>query len=478
MSRPGGQREGQAEPTLPGVDIVVFGASGDLAERKIMPALGRIASRWNLRLVGAGRSQMRGEEFQDRVLSASGSRALAGSATWARLDYGAPESYRGLQDAIAPGGRPVVYYLATPPAVFPEILDALNQSGLVRRGDLNRVVVEKPFGHDVASAKELNRQLAELFDESQIYRIDHYLGKDTVQNLLAFRFSNPLFESVWNRNAIASIQITAAETEDIRQRAGYYDQVGAVRDVIQNHLLQILALVAMDAPSTMDPIDVRAAKYSLLRAVEPFAPAASVAGQYDGYLTTKGVSPDSRHETYAAVKVSIENWRWQEVPVFVRAGKALARDVTEVAVRLTDAPHLELAGRWLDSIPTMILFRLQPDPGILLRIGAKVPGPQFEMIPADLRLDYGALAKGPLPDAYENVLGEILRGEQSDFPGPGEIERSWEIVDPLLAEWESHGRPQTYPRSSWGPPAAEELIATQGGGRWIDADEDLSHTAA
>ncbi len=478
MGEPGGQPERLAVPSPPGVDFVLFGASGDLAERKIMPALGRLVSHWNLRLVGAGRTEMTREEFQDRVLSASGSRELTGGASWVRLDYGVPETYGGLRDAVAGDGRPVVYYMATPPAVVPMVVHALNESGLVRRGDPNRVVVEKPFGHDLASAKELNRQLAQLFDESQIYRIDHYLGKDTVQNLLAFRFSNPLFESVWNRNTIASIQITAAETEDIRQRAGYYDQVGAVRDVIQNHLFQILALVAMDAPSTMDPIDVRAAKYSLLRAVEPLEPASSVAGQYEGYLATKGVAPGSRRETYAAVKVSIENWRWQEVPVFVRAGKALARDVTDVVVRLKDAPHLELAGKWLDSIPTMIVFRLQPDPGILLRIGAKVPGPEFEMVPADLRLNYGEIAKGPLPDAYENVLGEILSGGQSDFPGPDEIERSWEIVDPLLAEWEAHGQPQIYPRGSSGPPAADELIATQGGGRWIDTPEDLPGSTA
>jgi glucose-6-phosphate 1-dehydrogenase len=463
--------EPQSEP---GVDVVVFGASGDLASRKIIPALGRLASRWQVRLIGAGRSDLTRRQFQDVVASSAGDGALASAADWTRLDYGADESYGGLRDAIAVDRRPVVFYLATPPSVFPLILNALNESGLVRRGDPNRVVVEKPFGHDLASAVALNRQLSQLFDESQIYRIDHYLGKDTVQNVVAFRFSNPLFESVWNRNTIGSIQITAAEEIDIVERAGYYDEVGAVRDMIQNHLLQILALIAMEAPSSMDPIDVRAAKHALLRAVEPLNPATSVAGQYDGYLAAKGVPAASRRETYAAAKVSIENWRWQEVPIFVRTGKALLRQATEVTIRLKDAPHLELAGQALESIPTLIAFRFQPDEGIVLRIGAKVPGPDFEMVPADLRFDYRDVAKEPLPDAYENVLGEILEGGQSGFPGPDEIERSWEIVDPLLSAWESRGRPHVYARGSWGPAAADELIAAQGGGRWIDSARDLS----
>jgi len=414
---------------------------------------------------------MNREQFRDLVATSSNSPSLAASATWIQLDYGAADSYRRLRDATSPDGRAMMFYLATPPGVFGPILSGLSACGLVRRGDRNRVVVEKPLGHDATSAAALNQELAQLFDESQVYRIDHYLGKDTVQNVLAFRFSNPLFESVWNRNFIDSIQITAAEQLDIGERAGYYDQVGAVRDMVQNHILQILALVTMEAPGSLDPVDTRAAKLALLRAVHPLDPAAAIAGQYEGYQRTERVPPDSRRETYAAARISVENWRWQGVPIFFRTGKALMRQVTEVIVRLKDAPRLRVGDAALDSIPTLVVLRIQPDEGILLRIGAKHPGPQFDLVPAALRLDYRSVARQRLPDAYDNVLGEILAGGQVEFPGPSEIERAWEIVDPLLGEWESHGRPETYARGSWGPRAADDLIATLGGGCWIDATD-------
>jgi glucose-6-phosphate 1-dehydrogenase len=455
--------------TGPGQDVVIFGASGDLSNRKILPALGHLAADRDLRVIGVGRRALAREQFQDLVARSSGRPALAASAEWIQLDYAAANSYRRLRDVVGSDGRSMVFYLATPPAIFGSILNGLSASDLVRRGDRNRVVVEKPLGHDAASAEALNQQLAQLFDESQVYRIDHYLGKDTVQNVLAFRFSNPLFESVWNRNFIDSIQITAAEELDIVERAGYYDQVGAVRDMVQNHVLQILALVAMEAPGSLNPVDTRAAKLALLRAVNPLEPAAAVAGRYDGYRQTEGVPPDSRRETYAAARVSIENWRWQGVPIFFRTGKALTRQVTEVVVRLKDAPRLRVGDTTLDSIPTLVVLRIQPDEGIILRIGAKHPGPQFELLPAALRLDYRAVARERLPDAYENVLGEILAGGQVEFPGPGEIVRAWEIVDPLLDEWESRGHPEVYARGSWGPLASDDLIASRGGGHWLDA---------
>lgn len=450
---------------------MIFGASGDLSNRKILPALGRLAENRDLRIVGVGRRAMSPQQFGDLVTRSSGRPALGASASWVQLDYADRDGYRRLSEARE-GDRSMVFYLATPPAVIGSILDGLSASALVRRGDANRVVVEKPLGHDAGSAADLNQQLAQLFDESQVYRIDHYLGKDIVQNLLAFRFSNPLFESVWNRSFVDSIQITVAEQIDIVERAGYYDEVGALRDIVQNHILQVLALVAMEAPTSLNPVDLRASKLALLRAVHPLDPAASVAGQYDGYRGTAGVPVDSRRETFAAGRIAIENWSWQGVPIFFRTGKAMARQVAEVVVRLKDTPRLRVGDRALGSIPALIVIRIQPDEGIALRIGAKHPGPQFELMPAVMRLDYRMAVK-ELPDAYDNVLGEILAGGQLEFPGPDEIVRAWEIVDPLLQEWESRGQPEIYSRGSWGPRAADELIAAHGAGQWLDATDLL-----
>jgi glucose-6-phosphate 1-dehydrogenase len=397
-------------------------------------------------------------------------RSWSAGADWVRLDYGEPGTYAGLRAALR--GDAAVYYLATPPNTFSPILSALASSGLARRGDRSRIVVEKPLGRDEASAHELNAQLAALFDESQVYRIDHYLAKDTVQNVLAFRFSNSLFETVWNRLFVDSIEITAAEQLDVGRRAGYYDNYGAVRDLMQNHMLQILALIAMDPPTTFDSPDIRDAKVRLLRAVRPLDPATAVRGQYEGYLDAEGVAPGSRRETYAAVQVAIDNWRWQGVPIFMRTGKALRRAITEAVIRFREAPQLQLEGRPVPCIPTLLVIRFQPHEEVALRIGAKVPGAQFELVPAGMLLDYRRLARGPLPDAYENVFAEVLEGGHSVFPGPDEIERSWQIVDPLLQSWEREGSPLPYARGTWGPPEADALVATHGGGHWTASGDE------
>jgi len=315
-------------------------------------------------------------------------------------------------------------------------------------------------------------ELAEAFSEDQIFRIDHYLAKDTVQNVLALRFSNSLFEPVWNRTLVESILITVAEEEGIGQRAGYYDHTGAVRDIIQNHVLQLLALITMDPPTTFDAEYVRRAKRSALRAMSPIDPATAVRGQYEGYLDEPSVAPDSRRETYAAARIVIENWRWDGVPIFVRTGKALRRRVTEVMIKLRDAPLLRIGGRRQRGVPTLIAIRIQPDEGISLRIGAKRPGTGFEVVPAGMRLDYSRLVKTTLPDAYENVLSEVLAGGHSAFPGAEEIELAWEIVDPLIRAWESGGHPESYPVGSWGPRAAEDLVAAGGAGRWIVSGDE------
>jgi glucose-6-phosphate 1-dehydrogenase len=453
-------------------DLVIFGASGDLARRKIIPALESLDGKVKgLRVLGAGRSKISTESFRELVGKASGSEKLASTADWVCLDYDSRDGYEDLRRLIKKD-RSVIFYLATPPQTFAGILEALNASGLSGRKAGHRIVVEKPLGQDAASARKLNSQLSELFSEDQIFRIDHYLAKDTVQNVLALRFSNSIFEPVWNRTMVQSIEITAAEEIGIGNRAGYYDRIGAVRDMVQNHVLQVLALVTMEPPATFDPADIRKAKLELLRAVEPLDPDAAVRGQYDGYLAEEGVDPDSRRETYAAARVRIENWRWDGVPIFFRTGKALRRQVTEVVVRWRDAPQLAVGGRKQRPIPTLLVIRIQPDEGITLRIGAKRPGPRFEMVPAGMKLEYRRLARAPLPDAYDNVLREVLAGGHTVFPGGKEIERSWEIVDSLIEGWESDGHPELYEQGSWGPGASDDLVAAGGGGRWVNSGDE------
>ena len=413
------------------VDLVVFGASGDLTQRKILPSLGRLVARegQSVRVIGAGRSPKTSSDFRDMVKSASGNQSLSETADWVHLDYADPLTFGPLKELVS-SSTSVIFYLATPPETFSDIVASLSLAGLAKKGDpTRRIVVEKPFGHDLASAHKLNAELAAVFEEEQIFRIDHYLAKDTVQNVLALRFSNSLFEPVWNRTLIETILITVAEEEGIGKRAA-------------------------------------------LRAVSPIDPSFAVRGQYEGYLEEPAVAPDSRRETYAAMRVTIENWRWDGVPIFVRTGKALARRVTEVVIKLRDAPMLRIAGRRQRGIPTLIVIRIQPDEGISLRIGAKRPGTKFEMVPAGMRLDYARLSKAALPDAYENVLSEVLAGGHSAFPGAEEIELSWEIVDPLIRAWEAEGHPEVYARGSWGPRAADDLVADGGGGRWIASGDE------
>jgi len=458
----------------PRVDLVIFGASGDLAQRKILPSLKRLASPsgMELRVIGAGRTAQSTAQFRDIVKKRSLSQRLAATAEWVRVDYKSHATFAGLKKLVA-GAEHVIFYMATPPETAGDIIRTLSQAKLTSKGDpTRRIVMEKPLGHDLESARKLNEQLAKAFAEQQIFRIDHYLAKDTVQNVLAFRFSNSLFEPVWNRNLVETIQITVAEKEGIGKRAGYYDQNGAVRDIIQNHMLQLLALVTMEPPTTFDAEYVRRAKRAALRAMSPINPGLAVRGQYIGYLDEEAVANDSRRETYVALRVSIENWRWDGVPIFLRTGKALKRRVTEVVIKLRDAPHLRIGGNRQRGVPSLIVIRIQPDEGITIRIGAKRPGTRFEMVPAGMKLDYKGLTKAPLPEAYENVLSEVLTGGHSAFPGAEEIELQWEIVDPLIKSWEAEGHPEPYVSGSWGPQAADDLVSAGGGGRWIVSGDE------
>ena len=458
-------------------DIALFGASGDLAARKVLPALGSLRRRGVLppdcRIVGAGRSGLSEEEFRRRVGEATGEADLASDATWVRLDYGDPRSYSRLREALD-GSACTIYYLATPPQTFEGIVLGIGGAGLAARGDSSkRIVLEKPLGHDLESARAINRAVAGCFDEDEVFRIDHYLAKDTVQNTLALRFSNSIFEPIWNRTLVQTIQITVAEELGVENRAGYYDEAGAVRDMVQNHVLQVLALVTMEPPITFDAADIRSAKLEALRAVQPIDPGLAVRGQYAGYLDAEGVARGSRRETYAAARISVDNWRWEGVPIMVRTGKALRRRGTEVVVRFRDAPHLRMGGRRKPAIPTLLVIRVQPDEGITVRIGAKLPGARFELVPAGLRLEYAALAPADtLPDAYENVLSEVLAGEHGVFPSAAEIERSWEVEEPVIEAWEADGHPETYAPGSWGPAGADDLVTSAGGSRWLNAGDE------
>jgi glucose-6-phosphate 1-dehydrogenase len=433
--------------------LVVFGASGDLARRKVLPALQAARATGQVRgpvaVLGVGRSDLDDDRFCGLLASDPLTAGLAEDSGWVRLSYADGAAYQRLGERLE-GVAQVVFYLATPPEVFSVIVGGLAAAGLNHRGDdTRRVVVEKPLGRDLLSSRELNLALGRAFDETQIYRIDHYLAKDTVQNVLAFRFSNPLFESGWNRNLVQSVQVTAAEEEGIGSRAGYYDNAGAVRDMVQNHVLQLLALVAMEPPTTFDARDIRKAKLELLRAVQPIDPQSAVRGQYRGYLDEPGVSPGSRRETFAAAAIRVENWRWDGVPFFIRTGKALRRR------------------------STLLQLRIQPHEGITLRIGAKRPGTRFEMVPAGLDLEYQGLAGAPLPDAYEHVLAEVLAGVHTVFPSGEEIDRSWEIVGDLISAWEASGHPELYGQGSWGPEGSQELVARLGGARWLNPEDNL-----
>jgi glucose-6-phosphate 1-dehydrogenase len=474
--------------------MVIFGASGDLTKRKLLPAVYTLYKERfvppNFSVVGFARSEMSDDEFRSRMREAL--EEFVGpvdSATWAKFAEGLryisahphhSEEYKKLAQVLeqldrerGTGGNRV-YYLAVPPSSFLPIVNNLQSAGLAqsKRG-WARVIIEKPFGHDLESAKALNRDLSEVFHEDQIYRIDHYLGKETVQNLLVFRFANGIFEPIWNRRYVDHVQITAAETLGVENRAAYYEEAGALRDMVQNHVLQLLAMTAMEPPAAFDAESLRSEKLKVLRAIRPMCgeetPHCAVRGQYGpglvngqkvaGYREETGVNPNSKTETFAALKLQIENWRWAGVPFYLRAGKRLARQATEIAVQFKQPP-LRLFEGSRDIQPNLIIMRIQPDEGIALRFSAKQPGPATRVRDVNMDFRYSAAFGMASANAYERLLLDCMLGDPSLFASSKFVEQSWSLLMPILDVWKN-APPRDFPNyatGTWGPDAANKLM--------------------
>jgi glucose-6-phosphate 1-dehydrogenase len=477
--------------------LVIFGATGDLAQRKLLPGLYNLAHEGALperfELIGIARSEHSDEEFRAIACESIGrfSRrkpdkdVLDGLLQDLRYIPGSFDDaavYKKINGTIGEfeerAGHSLnrVLYMSTAPQFFPVIAEQLGAAGLDEAEDREtRLVIEKPFGYDLASARGLNAQLLSVFEESQIFRIDHYLGKETVQNLMAFRFANTLFEPVWNRNFIDHVQITAAEDIGIGGRADYYDRAGGLRDLVQNHMLQLLSLLTMEPPSSFDADRVRDEKVKVLEAIVPPSPdqvpSMTVRGQYTrgkvggkdvpGYLEEEGVPDDSRTETYAALRLHVSNWRWAGVPFYLRTGKRLTRRLTEIVVTLKPVPHIAFQSAGSVGVQqNQIILTLQPDEGVSVSVGAKIPGPRMRIRPVHMEFRYGTAFLSESPEAYERLILDAMRGEATLFTRNDEIEALWAIVDPILTAWhEDTSSPiAQYPAGSAGPEEASELL--------------------
>ena len=478
--------------------LVIFGVTGDLSRKKLMPAVYDLANRGLLPagfgLVGFARREWKDQDFEQVVHDSvrEYARTAWSEDVWAQLrkgirfvagDFDDDSAFDNLKSTIASldeergtGGNHA-FYLSIPPRAFPLVTKQLSRSGLAtaQPGSFRRVVIEKPFGSDLTTARELNDVVESVFPPDSVFRIDHYLGKETVQNILALRFANQLYEPIWNREFIDHVQITMAEDIGVGGRAGYYDGIGAARDVIQNHLLQLLALTAMEQPNTFEANDLRAEKERVLAAVrlpedlsQHTARGQYLAGwqggeQVDGFLQEDGIDPESRTETYAAMRLDIDNDRWTGVPFYLRAGKRLGRRVTEIAVVLKNAPQKLFSERQTSSLgPNAIVIRVQPDEGVTIRFGSKVPGPGMQVRDVTMDFGYGHSFTEDSPEAYERLILDVLLGDPPLFPRHQEVELSWQILDPIVRFWNETASMDEYLPGTWGPKSADEMMQRDG----------------
>jgi glucose-6-phosphate 1-dehydrogenase len=488
--------EGLERLPVPPTTLVIFGATGDLSRRKLLPALYNLAHEGALpelfNMIGVSRRDQSDDDFRDfareainqfsrRKPDAQVLEGLLGRMAYLGIPFDDTPNYAKIGTAMdaldEEYGQPLnrVYYLSTAPEFFPVITENIKENGLHRAESSEvRVVIEKPFGTDLESARSLQDVVHSVFRERQVFRIDHYLGKETVQNVMAFRFANYMFEPVWNRNYIDHIQITAAEDIGIGTRAGYYDQAGALRDLVQNHMLQLLTLVCMEPPASFEANKVRDEKVKVLQAIEPPTPeqvaqmtvraryTAGMAGgeEATGYLQEEGVPEDSDTETYAALKLEVHNWRWAGVPIFLRTGKRLARKVTEIAVQLKPVPHMAFTSKGSVGVqPNQLILTVQPNEGVSLSLGAKIPGASMRIRPVNMEFLYGTSFMSQSPEAYERLILDAMRGDATLFTRNDEVDAQWSIIDPILKTWDA-GQPglAEYEAGTPGPREADELI--------------------
>jgi glucose-6-phosphate 1-dehydrogenase len=485
--------------------MVIFGATGDLSHRKVFPALAQLW-RTNLlphdwMLIAVGRRAYTDKSFREEIgksldefsrvpLEPEVERQFLERVTYHRGDFADDKAFDSLTERMVEIDRDHgtagnhLFYLATQPSAFSEIVAQLGRCGLDHErhgGGWRRIIIEKPFGRDLDSARRLNREVGKVFRESQVYRIDHYLGKETVRNLMVFRFANGIFEPLWNRRYVDHVQITMAETIGVEDRGAFYEETGTLRDVFQNHLLQLLSLVAMEPPATFAADALRDEKVKVLRAIDPFTKVRVdehvVRGQYskgwvaaqavEGYREEPEVDPESETETYIAARLFVDDWRWSGVPFYVRAGKRLPKRATEIAIQFAGVPHRLFAETATDPQPNLLAIRIQPDEGILLRFGSKVPGLGLDIRTVNMDFTYGSAFSTDSPDAYETLVLDAMLGDASLFTRADEVEAAWGIATPILDSWIEEPAPAfpNYEAGTWGPEAADQLIERDGR-RW------------